>query len=79
MKRVTQAMEACRREHLASAEAVIQRTQSLAAIEIAQRDGTATSSDEAAAPRIDVPLPNLSRFDQLLCSPADNPVSVIFA
>jgi hypothetical protein len=34
----------------------------------------------SAAPRVDVPLPDLSRFNQLLSSPAvDGPVSVIFA
>ena len=35
LSRVSQAIEACRREHLHSAEAVIQRTRSLAAIEAA--------------------------------------------
>jgi transposase len=80
MSRVTQAIEACQRDHLHSAEAVIQRTRSLAAIEATKRDGAATPSDEPAAPRVDVPLPDLSRFNQLLCSPtADSPASVIFA
>jgi transposase len=80
MTRVTQAIEACRRDQLFSAEAAIQRTQSLAAIEIAQRDVAATPCHEAAAPRVEVPLPNLSHFDQLLCSPvAAHPVRVIFA
>ena len=37
MSRVTQAIEACRRDQLHSAEAVIQRTRSLAAIEAAKR------------------------------------------
>ena len=36
MTRVTQAIEACRRDQLHSAEAVIQRTRSLAAIEAAE-------------------------------------------
>ena len=80
MSRVTQAIEACQRDHLPSAEAVIQRTRSLAAIEATKRDGVAMPSDEAAAPRVDVPLPDLSRFNQLLCSPiAEGPASVIFA
>jgi len=79
MTRVTQSIEACLREHLQSAEAVIQRTQSLAAIEATKRNA-ATPSDEPAAPRVDVPLPDLSRFNQLLCSPtANSPASVIFA
>jgi transposase len=80
MSRVSQAIEACLREHLASADAVIQRTQSLAAIEATKRDAAATPSDEPAAPCVDVPLPDLSRFNQLPCSPAaDSPASVIFA
>jgi transposase len=79
LPRVTQAIEACQREHIHSAEAVIQRTCSLALIEATKCNAT-TPADESAAPRVDVPLPNLSRFDQLLCSPAgDIPVSVIFA
>ena len=78
LTRVTQAIEACLRDHLPSAEAVIQRTRSLAAIEATKRE-PATPSDEPAAARVDVPLPDLSRFDRLLCSPAaDCPSSVIF-
>jgi transposase len=79
MTLVAQAIEACQRDHLHSAEAVIQRTRSLAAIEAMKRD-VATLTDERAAPRVDVPLPDLSRFNQLLSSPAaDSPVSVFFA
>jgi hypothetical protein len=80
MARVRQAVEACRREHLSSAEAVIQRTRSLAAIEAATRPGSPASRDEPGAPRVDVPPPDLSRFDQLLSGPAaGGPVSVFFA
>jgi transposase len=80
MSRVSRAIEACQRDQLHSAEAVIQRTRSLAAIEATRRDATMTPSDQAAAPRIHVPLPDLSRFDQLLSSPAaEGPVSVFFA
>ena len=79
MSRVAQAIEACLRDHLPSAEAVVQRTQSSAAIE-ATRRAAATPCNEPAAARVDVPLPDLSRFDQLLCNPAaDCPSSVIFA
>ena len=79
MTRVAQAIEACLRDHLQSAEAVIQRTRSLAAIEATKRE-PATPSDEPAAARVDVPLPDLGRFDQFLCNPAaDCPSSVIFA
>jgi hypothetical protein len=80
MSRVSRAIEACQRDQLHSAEAVIQRTRSLAAIEATRRDATMTPSDQAAAPRIHVPLPDLSRFDQLLSGPAaEGPVSVFFA
>jgi transposase len=80
MSRVSRAIEACRRDQLSSAEAVIQRTQSLAAIEATNRDATASRAEVAGAPRVDVPLPDLSRFNQLLSRPADDsPVSVYFA
>ena len=79
MSRVAQAIEACLRDHLPSAEAVIQRTQTSAANEATKRQA-ATPCDEPAAARVDVPLPDLSRFDQFLCNPAaDRPSSVIFA
>jgi transposase len=78
MSRVSQAIQACQRDQLHSAEAVIQRTRSLAAIESNQRD-VATPGEGFATLRIDVPLPDLGRFNQLLSgSDADNPVSVIF-
>jgi transposase len=79
MTRVRQAVEACQREHLCSAEAVIQRTQSLAAIEATTRAASGVPREELGSPRVDVPLPDLNRFDQLLSSPAEGPVSVFFA
>jgi transposase len=80
LTRVGQAVEACQREHLSSAEAVIQRTQSLAAIEAATRGGVPPPSEASPAPQVHVPLPDLSRFDQLLGGPApEGPVSVFFA
>jgi transposase len=72
LRRVNQAIEACRSEHLFSAEAVIQRTRSLAAVE-------AATGDVAATPQVHVPRPDLSRFDQLLGAPAEDLVSVILA
>ena len=79
MSRVTGAIEACRRDHLHSAEAVIQRTRSLAALEAAKHQ-TEVHCETPAAPRVNVPLPDLSRFDQLLSGPAaGGPVSVFFA
>ena len=80
MTRVSRAIEACRREHLASTEAVIQRTRSLAALEVATAGGTSPSPEGSAAPEVYVPRPDLSRFDQLLSAPApESPVSVFFA
>ena len=69
MSRVRQAIEACLRDHLHSAEAVIQRTRSLAAIEATKRDGAATPCPKHRRARVNVPLPDLSRFNQLLSSP----------
>ena len=66
LTRVQTAVEACRREHLTSAEAVIQRTCSLAAIETMSPDRSASIPESAAVARVSVPLPDLSRFDQLL-------------
>ena len=72
-------IEACQHEHLYSAEAVIQRTQSLAAIEATNQNAAATRESEPF-PRVEVPLPDLSHFDQLLTRPTDEgPVSVFFA
>jgi transposase len=80
MSRVSQAIEACQRDLLHSAEAVIQRTQSLAAIEARKRKTAVRSAEETASPQVDVPLPDLTCFNQLLGRPAaDNPVSVFFA
>ena len=79
MSRVTQAIEACRRDQLHSAEAVIQRTRSLAAIEAAKRHKE-VDSETPAAVHVNVPLPDLSRFDQFLSGPVvESPVSVFFA
>jgi hypothetical protein len=80
MSRVSQAIEACTRDQLQSAEAVIERTRSRGGFEASRRDPVATSSDSSAAPRVEVPLPDLGRFDQLLSRPdTDGPVSVVFA
>jgi hypothetical protein len=76
MSRVSRAIEACPRESLPSAEAVIQRTRSLAAIASTKRYGATTASEAAATARVEVPLPDLGRFDQLLCRPVESPISV---
>ena len=49
LTRVRQAIEACISEHLTSAEAVIQRTRSLAAIEATTRHGIAAASPKRPA------------------------------
>jgi hypothetical protein len=80
MTRVTQAIEACQREHLNSAEAVIQRVRSLAAIEATTRGASPMAPEAVTTTRVHVPFPDLSRFDQLLSAPAtESPVSVFFA
>jgi transposase len=79
MSRVSRAIDICRRDHLYSAEAVIRRTQSLAATEATSHDA-ASSAEADGTPRVEVPLPDLGRFNQLLSRPADeSPVSVFFA
>ena len=79
LRRVSQAIELCRDEHLFSAEAVIQRTRTLAAIEAATGDAAAMAADAPAAPQVHVPRPDLSRFDQFLGGPAaEEPVSAFF-
>jgi transposase len=79
LTRVSQAIEACQSEHLDSVEAVIQRTRSLAAIEAATRGGASLPAEASTTPQVHVPLPDLSRFDQLLNAPsAEDPVSVFF-
>jgi hypothetical protein len=79
LRRVDRAIELCRGEHLFSAEAVIQRTRTLAAIEAATGDAAAMAADAPAAPQVHVPRPDLSRFDQFLGgSAAEEPVSVFF-
>jgi len=69
LDRVQRAVEACQRDHLTSAEAVIERTRSFAAAERARPD-TPMVPGTIAAPWVDVPLPDLNRFNQLLNSAA---------
>ena len=51
------------------AEAVIQRTQTLAAIEVRLHDPSPSTPELPATGRVHVPLPDLRRFDQLLGDP----------
>jgi transposase len=66
LARVRQAVEECSREHLIEADAVIQRTHALAAIAALPRESVPSVAVAYAAAGMTVPLPNLSRFDQLL-------------
>jgi hypothetical protein len=80
MTRLSTAIETCVREQLDTAEAVIRRTRAIAAIEAARRPGPQTPPESTTSTQVDVPLPDLSRFDQLLGGPLDDsPVSVFFA
>jgi transposase len=65
LTRVRDAVEACRQAGLIGAEAVIRRTRVRAAVE-ATMSHPSSPMDAAATPRIHVPRPDLSRFDELL-------------
>lgn len=66
LDRVQHALEACQRDHLTSAEAVIARVRSFADADARVRPQSPTVPDTAGASYVDVPLPNLSRFNELL-------------
>jgi hypothetical protein len=68
LDRVQRAVEGCQRDHLTSAEAVIARTRGIAAAESPTRSSAPVAPDTAGAPWVDVPLPDLSRFNELLSS-----------
>ncbi len=78
LTRLGTAIETCVREQLDTAEAVIRRTRALAAIEAAKRPGPQAPQESFTSTQVDVPLPDLSRFNQLLGGD-DSPVSVLFA
>jgi hypothetical protein len=80
LTRVHQAVQECLRTHLDSAEAVIQRTRTLAAIAAAMRGDATPPAEPSLIPHVQVPLPDLSRFNQLMSdSSTESPVSVFFA
>jgi transposase len=64
--RVERAIGECRAAHTLTAEAIIQRVQSLAAAEALQFDARSSSSGAASAPSVGVPPPDLGRFNRLL-------------
>jgi hypothetical protein len=71
LDRVRRAVEACQFEHVLSAEAVLERTRGFAASESQASRSSPAIPDSIAAPQVDVPLPDLSRFNQLLGGPVD--------
>jgi transposase len=81
MDRVREAVEACLREKLISAEAVIQRTRTLAACGSLTSRSSAWTTELTTVPQVHVPLPDLSRFNHLLVDPAraEDPVDQEFA
>lgn len=79
LTRLATGIETCVGEQLDTAEAVIRRTRALAAIEAATRPGPQTPESYTSI-QVDVPLPDLGRFNQLLSGPPDDtPVGVFFA
>jgi transposase len=66
LDRVRRAVEACKLDQVISAEAVIERTRSFAAIELQTRSVSSPASDSSPASSVHVPLPDLSIFNQHL-------------
>lgn len=79
MTRLGAAIEACVRERLDTADAVIRRTRALASIEAAGRSGPPPPSAPTTSTQVEVPLPDLSRFDRLLGGVDDSPAGVSHA
>lgn len=79
MTRLSTAIEACLGEQLDTADAVIRRAKALAAIKAARKPGPPSPSVPTTPAQVDVPLPDLSRFDQLLSSAEDSPIGVFYA
>lgn len=69
LERVRRAVETCQLHHAISAEAVIERTRGLAAIETPTPPPSLAAPGASGAPPVHVPLPDLSRFNQLLSGP----------
>ena len=68
LDRVRRAVEACQLDHLTSAEAVIERTHGFALLESRALPSARAIPNATAASQVHVPLPDLSRFNQLLNS-----------
>jgi transposase len=72
LDRVRRAVEHCLRLELISADAVIQQTRTLAACESQTRRSSSWTMELTTTPQVSVPLPDLSRFDDLLDGPASS-------
>jgi transposase len=79
LTRLSTAIETCVSEQLDTADAVIRRTRALASIDAAKHPRPPAPSESSATTRVDVPLPDLSRFDQLLGAAEDGTIGVFFA
>jgi transposase len=79
LTRLSTAIETRVSEQLDTADAVIRRTRALASIDAAKHPKSPTPSESFTTTRVDVPPPDLGRFDQLLGHAADSPVSVFYA
>jgi transposase len=66
LDRVRRAVEACQLDHLVSAEAVIERTRGFASIESPARGSSVAVPDSILTSQVHVPVPDLSRYNQLL-------------
>ena len=64
--RIERAIEACRAGHAVSAEAIVQRTRTLAAAEAGRPSVIESSYETRNFPQVSVPPPDLSRFNRLL-------------
>jgi hypothetical protein len=79
LTRLSTAIETCVREQLDTADAVIRRAKALASIDAARRPNCPTTAAPSLATPVDVPPPDLGRFDQLLGGVEDGPISVFYA
>ena len=66
MTRVRQAVEECAAANLINAEAVIERARRLAAIDELTHNAVLPGAESPGVASVHVPIPDLSRFDQLL-------------
>src|SRR5262249_48278086 len=69
LDRVRRAVETCQRDGAISAEAIIERTRGLAAIESRTGVASLATPGTEGPPPVQVPRPDLSRFNQLLSGP----------